>query len=153
STKLTVQVPFNHPVLAGGGAFYAVDVAPLRVAARDAQILVADRDTDLMALVGFGRGQVVALGDPWLYNEYIGRRGNRRLGESLFEYLLQPALPVAAPFDSSAVKPGSIAVETAADQITVTWPDEAGRTWRAEFSLRRDRGRNQPLITAISVNG
>jgi hypothetical protein len=153
STKLTVQVPFTHPVLAGGGAFYAVDVAPLRVTARDAQILVADRDTDLMALVGFGRGQVVALGDPWLYNEYIGRRDNRRLGESLFQYLLQPALPVAAPFDSSAVKPGPIAVETAADQITVTWPDEAGRTWRAEFSLRRDRGRNQPLITAISVNG
>ena len=152
SSKLTIQIPFNHPVLSGGGAFYAVDVAPLAVSARGAQILIADRDAALMALVPFGRGQVVALGDPWVYNEYIGTHDNRRLAEGLFRFLLQPALPAVATFDTSGVRPGPVAVQSSANDVVVTWPDESSRTWRAEFSLRRGQ-RNQPLISSISVDG
>ena len=42
-----------------------------------------------MALVRKGQGQVFAVGDPWLYNEYINRYDNRRLGLNLFQLLLR----------------------------------------------------------------
>ena len=149
SSKLTIQVPPYHGVLTGGGAFYAVDVAPLEVTAPDAQILIPDGDASIMALAPFGKGQVVALGDPWVYNEYIGSRDNRRLAASLFRYLLRDALPKEVPADISGVRPGPVGVRTEATSVIVTWPDESAKTWRAEFSLEIAK----PLITAISVDG
>src|SRR6266545_4503395 len=94
----------------------------------------------------------LAAQNPWVYNEYIDTRDNRRLAQSLFRFLLQPALPALAPFDASGVRPGPVAVDSSAGNVVVTWHDESSRTWRAEFSLRRDQ-RNQPLITSISVDG
>lgn len=149
STRLTLQVPPYSRVLSGGGAFYAVDVAPLEVTAANAEILIADEPTPIMVLVRFGGGQVVALGDPWVYNEYIGARDNRRLAESLFRYLLQGALPRLAPFDTSAVRAGPVSVSAASDEVVVTWPDESNREWRAAFSLDRQR----PLLRSVSFNG
>jgi hypothetical protein len=149
SGRLTLQVPPFNRFLSGGGVFYAVDVAPLEITAPNAEILIADEPTPIMALVRFGRGQVVALGDPWVYNEYIGTRDNRRLAQSLFRYLLQGALPRVAPFDTSAVRPGPVSVTAASDQAVVTWPDESNRQWTAVFSLDRQR----PLISSVSVNG
>lgn len=148
SGKLTIAVPPYHTVLTGG-AFYAVDVAPLEVSAPGARVLIEDALTPIMALVGFGKGQVAALGDPWIYNEYIGTRDNRRLAESLFRHLLQSALPSTVPFDSAAVRPGPVVVKRDSESVTVTWPDESARQWRAEFSLLHAR----PLITSISVDG
>jgi hypothetical protein len=149
ASKLTLEVPPYHGVLAGGGAFYAVDVAPLEITAAGAQVLIDDRQTPLMALVRFGQGQVVALGDPWVYNEYIGTRDNRRLAESLFRFLLRDALPKAVAFDGSGVRPGPVTVNADARKVTLAWPDEKGRAWRAEFSLEVGR----PLITAIGPEG
>ena len=45
-----------------------VDMAPLRVTAVGRE----------------GKGQVIALGDPWLYSEYLYTQGNRRIAEKLF---------------------------------------------------------------------
>jgi len=42
-----------------------------------------------MALVHHGRGLVVALGDPWIYNEYIHSRDNYRMAENLFRMLMK----------------------------------------------------------------
>lgn len=148
SGKLRLAVPAYNPVLSGGGAFYAVDVAPLEVSG-DAQILVAERETPIMAMTTFGRGRVVALGDPWLYNEYIGTADNRRLAHSLFAYLLQNDLPAVASFDSRGVRPGPVSVTRDGAEVLVSWPDESGRTWKAAFSLNREK----PLISSISVNG
>lgn len=146
-SKLTIQVPPYNNVLFGGGAFYAVDVAPLELTAPGAQILIADGDAVIMALVRHGKGEVLALGDPWLYNEYIGTRDNRRLAASLFRYLLRDALPRTVPFDRSGVTGGPVTVSATAESATVAWPDETGRTWTAVFSLRKD----QPLISSIGV--
>ena len=74
---------------ASGGVFYAVDVAPLEVKNPAAKVLLAEGNTPLMVLVSHGKGAVFALGDPWLYNEYIGSSDNRRLGLDLFRTLLQ----------------------------------------------------------------
>ena len=149
SSKLTIEVPAYHPVLSGGGAFYAVDVAPIAVSGADVQVLIPEGDAAIMALAHFGKGQVLALGDPWIYNEYIGTRDNRRLATSLFRYLLRDALPGEVPFDVSGIRPGPIAVNAGPKSVVVTWPDESARMWRAEFSLEIAR----PLITAVSVAG
>lgn len=68
-----------------------------------------------------------------------------------FFALLLPCLGLAAtvPADVSQIRPGPISVTASATSLTVRWPDEANRTWTAEFSLD-DRA---PLITAISVGG
>jgi unsaturated rhamnogalacturonyl hydrolase len=87
-SKLKLKGTAENPVFSGGLEFYAVDVAPLAVKNRTAEILLSDNGEDIMAIVRHGKGLVFALGDPWLYNEYIGRSDNRRIGENLFRYLL-----------------------------------------------------------------
>jgi unsaturated rhamnogalacturonyl hydrolase len=87
-SKLKLKGPAAHPVFAGGLEFYAVDLAPLRITAPNAEILLSESDVPLMAVVKHGKGLVFALGDPWLYDEYIGAGDNRRIGENLFRYLL-----------------------------------------------------------------
>jgi len=64
-------------------------VAPLEVKNPAAQVLLAESNTPLMVPVKHGKGAVVYLGDPWLYNEYIGSSDNRRWGLDLFGTLLR----------------------------------------------------------------
>ncbi|MCC6293269.1 MAG: DUF4350 domain-containing protein [Bryobacterales bacterium] len=72
-----------------GLKFYAVDVAPLRVTPGGAETLLAERATPILVSLPVGSGRVVALGDPWLYNEYLYTQDNRRLAEELFRKLLR----------------------------------------------------------------
>ena len=58
-----------------------------------------------------------------------------------------PAVPV--PLDLSGVRPGPISVVRSEASVTVAWPDETARIWRATFSLDPA----QPLITAIGPDG
>ncbi len=58
--------------------------------------------------------------------------------------------PVASvPLDLSGVGPGPMTVSRGDSSVTVTWPDEAARVWRATFSLDPA----QPLVTAIGPDG
>ena len=66
-----------------------VDLAPLRVTAQGAEKLLTERDTVMMAAAREGKGQVIALGDPWLYNEYLYTQDNRRIAEELFRKILK----------------------------------------------------------------
>jgi hypothetical protein len=90
--KLAITAPPNHRAFPGGLTFYAVQVAPLAVTTKDAEVLLANNGAPLMVLVRHGKGQVLALGDPWIYNEYIGTRDNYRIAESLFRFLRQDRL-------------------------------------------------------------
>lgn len=85
--RLKLEVPATPRVFAGGSQFYAVDVAPLKVG-KDVRVLLAYGGIPVLAATDFGRGTVVALGDPWVYNEYIDSANNRRLVSELFRYLL-----------------------------------------------------------------
>lgn len=78
-----------HLKTADGLVFYGVDLAPLELKSQSAEVLLADNRRPLMALVKHGKGSVLALGDPWLYNEYIGTADNGRIGEKLFRRLLR----------------------------------------------------------------
>ena len=68
-----------------------------------------------------------------------------------FLILLVPMLSMAAivPTDISEVQPGPVTVTASTEALTVQWPDEADRTWTAEFSLDTE----EPLITVISLDG
>ena len=63
--------------------------------------------------------------------------------------LVVPRLATAQAIavDTTAIRPGPVTVTSTTDAVTVSWPDEASRTWRATFSLNP----NQPLITSIGA--
>ena len=85
--KLTLQTG-NAAWFTSGLKFYGVDLAPLKITAKNAETLLAERETIMMAAVPHGKGKVIALGDPWLYNEYLYTQDNRRIAEELFRKLL-----------------------------------------------------------------
>jgi len=72
----------------GAPEVYMVEIAPLKVSA-GVKILLADHGTPIMALAQADKGEVFALGDPWLYNEYIDYRNNRAVATNLFRHLLR----------------------------------------------------------------
>jgi unsaturated rhamnogalacturonyl hydrolase len=75
-------------IFEGAPEVYLVEVAPLKVEA-SVKILLADHGTPIMALAHVGRGEVFALGDPWIYNEYIDHKNNRAVATNLFRDLLR----------------------------------------------------------------
>lgn len=68
----------NHPLFEGVNKIYLKEVSPILVS-KNAKVVLKDGDDILMAEVIYGKGRIFAIGDPWLYNEYIG---NRRLPDS-----------------------------------------------------------------------
>ena len=78
----------------------------------------------------------------------FGGWGNPSMGRiALGSSALQAS--AAVPFDSSGVRPGTVAVTSTAHSVTIRWPDETNRLWTADFSLDPEAA----LITAISVSG
>jgi hypothetical protein len=70
----------------------------------------------------------------------------------LFAALLlipRPAAAVSVPLDLTGVQPGPVSVARGEDTVSVIWPDETGRQWRATFSLDPA----QPLVTSIDAGG
>jgi len=57
--------------------------------------------------------------------------------------------PVPLPLDLTGVRAGPISVARSDNSLTVAWPDEAGRPWRATFSLDS----SQPLVSSIAPEG
>jgi unsaturated rhamnogalacturonyl hydrolase len=88
NSKLTLTTP-QGGWFTPGLKFYGVDLAPLRITAQSADTLLAERDTVMMTASKVGKGQVIALGDPWLYNEYLYTQDNRRIAEELFRKILR----------------------------------------------------------------
>ena len=78
----------DTPIFEGAPEVYLVEVAPLKVSA-EVTILLADHGTPIMALAQAGKGEVFALGDPWVYNEYIDHKNNRAIAANLFRSLLR----------------------------------------------------------------
>jgi unsaturated rhamnogalacturonyl hydrolase len=65
----------GHPIFSGVNKIYMKEVAPISVAGMATPVL-NDGDAVFIAETACGKGYVMAVGDPWLYNEYID---NRRL--------------------------------------------------------------------------
>jgi unsaturated rhamnogalacturonyl hydrolase len=81
-----------HPVFAGVRRLFLKEVCTLTLSAPAEPILVENEDV-IMAASRYGAGAVVAIGDPWLYNEYMdGRRlpagyDNAVAGKNLFTWI------------------------------------------------------------------
>lgn len=76
------------PIFQNASEVYLVEVAPLKLAP-GVDVVLEDHGTPIMAMAHPGRGMVFALGDPWVYNEYIDRKDNRTVAKNLFSDLLR----------------------------------------------------------------
>jgi len=86
-----------HPIFNGVSKIYMKEVSSITVTP-PAQPLLAENGVVLMATARVGKGMVFAVGDPWLYNEYIDNRRlpasfeNLKAAENLVGWLLDQAV-------------------------------------------------------------
>jgi len=99
----------SHPLFDGVGKIFLKEVSTLTLR-EPARPLLADRGDVIMAFAVVGEGFVFAVGDPWLYNEYMHSRrlpegyDNQRAGENLFRWMLSIARTIHPPEDLPAGK-------------------------------------------------
>jgi len=86
----------NHPIFKGVKKIYIKEVSSLNLSGT-AKPIITENGQVLMTEAKIGKGLVVAIGDPWIYNEYIDHDKlpkdfeNRKAAENLSDYLLQNA--------------------------------------------------------------
>lgn len=86
----------NHQLFRGVSKIYMKEVSPVEVT-RDAKPVLKDKNDVFIAETNFGKGYVLAVGDPWLYNEYIDNRRlpigfeNLKAANNLVGFLIQKA--------------------------------------------------------------
>jgi unsaturated rhamnogalacturonyl hydrolase len=68
-----VVAPLGHPVFKTARNLYLKEISTLSLSA-PARPLLQDKGDVIMAVSKLGRGTVFAVGDPWLYNEYVDGR-------------------------------------------------------------------------------
>ena len=83
----------DHPVFKGVKKIYLKEVSSISTW-KDAKAVLKDNGAAYMAETKFGKGFVFAVGDPWIYNEYIDHKylpadfDNLKASNNLVEYLL-----------------------------------------------------------------
>jgi unsaturated rhamnogalacturonyl hydrolase len=91
-----ILIPENHPVFPGTKKVYLKEIASLSLQ-EPAKPLLLHNGHIVMAQAKVGKGTVFAVGDPWLYNEYVGGWllsndfENFRAGKQLAGWLLEQA--------------------------------------------------------------
>ncbi len=86
----------DHPLFEGVAKIYIKEVSDINLSGRAKAVLMED-DNVLMAENSYGRGYIFAIGDPWIYNEYIDHDrlpetfDNRKAAENLVDLLLRKA--------------------------------------------------------------
>lgn len=68
-----VKVNAGNPIFKTAKNVYIKGICSITANA-PASVVLKTNDFDVMALAKYGKGTVFALGDPWIYNEYIGHR-------------------------------------------------------------------------------
>lgn len=66
----TLMVPDHHPIFTTARQLYMKGISTLTLTS-PAEMVLEDKGDILMAKAKYGKGTVIALGDPWIYNEYI----------------------------------------------------------------------------------
>jgi unsaturated rhamnogalacturonyl hydrolase len=91
----------DHPLFKGVRQIYMKEISTLKLQ-DPAAAVYSDKGDVIIAYANVGKGGVFAVGDPWLYNEYIEHRKlpaeyeNDKAAENLFRWLLTQATSVAA---------------------------------------------------------
>ena len=118
-----------HPVFQGVTEVSMRGICTLSVQEPAQAVLTAPREsgagTDvIMASRVLGRGRVFAVGDPWLYNEYLHTADNHKAAENLVQWLLAGAGPALPGTPLPVAMPAGIS-RTAGNELFVTFPDGA----------------------------
>jgi unsaturated rhamnogalacturonyl hydrolase len=86
----------DHPLFKGVSKIYMKEVSSISLSG-SAKAVLTDNNQVYIAETSFGKGYVLAVGDPWLYNEYIDHTmlpadfENLKAANNLTEYLLSKA--------------------------------------------------------------
>jgi unsaturated rhamnogalacturonyl hydrolase len=89
----------DHPIFKGIKKIYLKEISTLSLK-NPAKSILTDNGDVIMAGSNYGKGFVFAVGDPWLYDEYIDNRilpvefENHKAGINLFKWLLLKAKAV-----------------------------------------------------------
>ena len=89
----------DHPLFKGVKCIYMKEISTLKIQ-QPATAIFSDNGDVIIAYAKVGKGGVFAVGDPWLYNEYIEHRKlpakfeNDIAAENLFRWLLEQASPL-----------------------------------------------------------
>jgi unsaturated rhamnogalacturonyl hydrolase len=92
----TVQLPAGNEIFKQGRKAYIKELATIQ-AGKPARPVVTNNDGTIIAVAKVGKGTVFAVGDPWLYNEYVDGRKlpaafqNYAAAEDLVQWLLKQA--------------------------------------------------------------
>ena len=83
----------DHPIFKDVKKIFLKEISTIKLS-KDAVPVLEQKGKVFMASSQYGKGFVFAVGDPWLYNEYIDNRklppgyNNYKAAENLFEWLL-----------------------------------------------------------------
>jgi len=86
----------DHPLFENVHKIYLKEIATLKLSSSAEPILTSDGNV-IIAQSKYGQGMVLAIGDPWLYNEYIDNRklpvdfGNFQAAQNFCSWLLSQA--------------------------------------------------------------
>lgn len=89
-----IAPPAEHPIFKTARSLFLKEISTL-ILASPAKPMLEDKGDVIMAVAKSGKGTVFALGDPWLYNEYVdGRRlppeyDNYHAARDLARWLIQ----------------------------------------------------------------
>ncbi len=92
----SVFVPENHTLFNNSVRLFIKELSTLKLSPPAIPVLAQNGD-NIMAISKFGKGMVFALGDPWIYNEYLDGRKlppdfyNYKATEHWVQWLLQQA--------------------------------------------------------------
>lgn len=89
-----VHIPSNHPIFTNTKKAYLKEISTISVT-NPATASITEGNDIIMATAKYGKGTVFAVGDPWIYNEYLdGRKGlpkdfeNYQAANDLVKWLL-----------------------------------------------------------------
>lgn len=68
-----ININLDNEILNGVNKIYIKEISTLKLA-NNAKAILTDKGDVIMAAANYGKGTVVAIGDPWLYNEYVDGR-------------------------------------------------------------------------------
>ena len=86
----------EHPIFKGVKQIFMKEICSIKIE-KPAEPILIENGLVLMASARIGKGLVFAVGDPWLYNEYIDTRRlsadyeNAKAGKNFFQWLLEHA--------------------------------------------------------------
>lgn len=86
----------EHPVFKDVKKIYLKEISTIKTSKQAQPILIANKN-NIIAVSKFGKGLVFAVGDPWIYNEYIDNRkipiefNNWQAAQNLVKWLLENA--------------------------------------------------------------